>query len=69
MSQANNNDRKTTIFICTFAIVFGIVFKLMPSFYYWQGQNAFKQEDMFKHEKTLKMLYFLIHITKIIDTI
>ena len=58
MSQANNNDRKTTIFICTFAIVFGIVFKLMPSFYYWQGQNAFKQEDYVQARKNFKNAVF-----------
>lgn len=58
MSQANNNNRKTTIFICTFAIVFGIVFKLMPSFYYWQGQNAFKQEDYVQARKNFKNAVF-----------
>lgn len=45
MIQTNNNDRRTTILICLFVIVFGVVFKLMPTFYYWQGQSSLKKEN------------------------
>lgn len=55
---AKNNDRKLTILICTFAIVFGTVFKLMPSFYYWQGQNAFSQKDYVAARKNFKNAVF-----------
>ena len=45
MSQTNNNDRQFTILICTFAIIFGIVFKLMPSYFYWQGQKEYNKQE------------------------
>ena len=58
MTQTSNNDRKTTFLICLFVIVFGIVFKLMPSFYYWQGQNALKKEDYVSARKDFKNAVF-----------
>lgn len=59
MTQINNNHRKITILICLFAIVFGVVFKVMPYFYYWQGQNAIKKEDYVAARKLLKNAVFL----------
>lgn len=58
MTQENNSDRILTILICTFAIIFGIVFKLMPSYYYWQGQNYYKKQDYVKARKNFKNAYF-----------
>ena len=54
MIQTNNNDRRTTILICLFVIVFGVVFKLMPTFYYWQGQSSLKKENYVAARKYLK---------------
>lgn len=59
MTQTNNNDRRTVVLICLFAIIFGVVFKLMPSFYYWQGQSALKKEDYVSARKNLKNAVFL----------
>ena len=58
MTQENNSDRILTILICTFAIIFGIVFKLMPSYYCWQGQNYYKKQDYVKARKNFKNAYF-----------
>ena len=57
MKQENNNDRILTILICTFAIIFGTVFKLMPSYYYWHGQNYYKKQDYVKAHKNFKNAY------------
>ena len=57
MSQTNNNDRQFTILICTFAIIFGIVFKLMPSYFYWQGQKEYNKQEYAKAHKYLKNAY------------
>lgn len=54
----SNKDNKTVILICLFAIVFGIVFKIMPHIYSWQGQNAFKQEDYVNARKYYKNALF-----------
>lgn len=59
MIQTNNNDRRTTILICLFVIVFGVVFKLMPTFYYWQGQSSLKKENYVAARKYLKNAVFL----------
>lgn len=58
MTQENNSDRILTILICTFAIIFGIVFKLMPSYYYWHGQNYYKKQDYVKARRNFKKAYF-----------
>lgn len=57
MNQKNNSDRILTIIICSFAIVFGITFKLMPSFYFWQGQSYYKKHDYVNAHKNLKKAY------------
>lgn len=57
MSQTNSNDRQFTIFICTIAIIFGIVFKLMPSYFYWQGQKEYKKQEYSNAHKYLKNAY------------
>lgn len=59
MSQANNTDRQLTILICTIAIIFGIVFKLMPSYFYWQGYNNYKNQNYPQAHKYLKKAYDL----------
>ncbi len=58
MSPKNNRDRQLTIIICSFAIIAGIVFKLMPSYYYWQGHNYYKKQDYVQARKNFKNAYF-----------
>lgn len=40
-----NSDRLITVIICTAAILFGVIVKAMPSYYYWQGTGAFKKKN------------------------
>lgn len=51
MSQTNSSDRQLTIFICSIAIIFGVVFKFMPSYFYWQGHREFKKQEYTKAHK------------------
>ncbi len=57
MSQTNSSDRQLTIFICSIAIIFGVVFKFMPSYFYWQGHREFKKQEYTKAHKYLKKAY------------
>lgn len=57
MSQKNNKDRQLVIFICTITIIFGVVFKLMPAYFYWQGQNLYKKQDYIKAQAYFKKSY------------
>lgn len=54
---AKNNDRIITIFLCTAAILFGIAFKMLPSYYYWQGNNYLKKQDYVNAYKNLRKAY------------
>ncbi len=55
---SKNNDRKITIIICSFAIIFGIIFKFLPSYYYWHGHNFLKKENYTKARENFKKAYF-----------
>ena len=57
MAKKKNNDRIITIIICALAIITGIVFKLMPSYYYMQGQNFYKKQDYVKAYNNFKKAY------------
>lgn len=57
MTQINNNDKQITILICTIAIIFGVIFKLMPSYFYWQGQKEYKKQEYVKAHKYFKNAY------------
>ncbi len=57
MTSKNNNHRFITTFICTFAIVFGLFFKLLPAYFFWQGQNFLKNNDYVKAFKNLRTAY------------
>lgn len=52
-----NNSRIVTVFICIVAIIFGIVFKLLPSYYYKQGLNYYKKQDYVKAYNYTKRAY------------
>lgn len=52
-----NNDRKITIFICIFAILFGVTVKLLPHFYFLSGKNALNKQDYVAAYKNLKNAY------------
>ncbi len=55
--KKNNSDRIITVFICTTAIIFGIAYKLMPSYYYRRGLNYYKNQDYVKAYTNLKKAY------------
>ena len=57
MTSKNNTDRQITIFICIFAIAFGLFYKLLPVFFFWQGQNNLKNNEYIKAFKNLKAAY------------
>lgn len=54
-----NSDRKITIFICIFAIIFGITIKVLPHFYFISGKNALEKQDYTTAYKNLKKSYQL----------
>lgn len=57
MKGKNNNHRLITVSICTFAILFGLVFKLLPVFFFHQGKNYIKNKDYVKAYYSLKTAY------------
>ena len=59
MQQTNNNDSQIFKFICIIAITFGIIFKIMPSYFYWKGGNEYKKQEFVKAYKSLKIAYNL----------
>lgn len=59
MTQKNNNDRLITIFICVCAIIFGLVYKFMPQYYFMQGNKFLKQQNYVKAYTSLKKAYSL----------
>lgn len=59
MSQKTSPDRYITVFLCTFAIIFGFIVKVMPAYFYWQGKKYLEQEDYVKAHSNLKSAYFL----------
>ena len=54
-----SSDRNITIFICSAAILFGVIFKALPLFYYKQGSSYFKNRDYVKAYHSLKKAYNL----------
>ena len=57
MTEKNSSHRLLTVLICTFAIAFGLFFKLLPAFFFWQGQNYLKNQDYVKAYYYLKNAY------------
>ena len=57
MTSKINSGRFITILICTFAIAFGLFFKLLPVFFFWQGQNYLEKQDYVKAFKSLQIAY------------
>ncbi len=55
--RKNNSDRIITVIICSIAIIFGILYKFMPSYYYNKGLNYYKQQDFAKAYINLKRAY------------
>ena len=53
------NDRTKTIIICSAVILFGIIVKVLPIFYSWQGQNFLDKKDYVKAHSALKKAYNL----------
>lgn len=53
-----NSDRFLTIIICTFAVIFALVFKLMPTYYYHMGHHYLKKQDYVKARANFKNAYF-----------
>ncbi len=53
------NDRTKTIIICSAVILFGIIVKVLPMFYSWQGQNFLAKKDYVKAHSALKKAYTL----------
>ncbi len=56
MSQ--NNDRKITIFLCASALIFGLLFKGLPHYFYLQGQKEFKNANFEKAYNCFKKARF-----------
>lgn len=54
-----SSDRNITIFICSAAIIFGIIFKALPVFYYKQGSSYLKNKEYVKAYHSLKNAYNL----------
>lgn len=59
MQQTNNIHKFITIFICLFAIIFGITVKFLPSYYYKKGLNLYNNKDYVKAYGYLKKAYSL----------
>lgn len=58
MTQQTNNIHKIiTVFICTFAIIFGLTVKILPSYYYKKGLNFYNNKDYVKAYTYLKKAY------------
>lgn len=59
-----NNDRKITIIICLSAILFAIIFKSLPMYYYKQGTSSLKNKNYIKAYQNLKKAYNFDHHNK-----
>lgn len=59
MSQKISTDRLITIFICSFAIIFAIIVKVMPSYFYVQGKKYLEKQEFVKAHSNLKSAYQL----------
>ena len=57
MTEKNSSHKLLTVLICTFAIAFGLFFKLLPAFFFWQGHNYLKNQDYVKAYYYLKNAY------------
>lgn len=57
MSQKLKPDRYITVFICSFAIIFAFIVKIMPSYFYWQGKKYLENEEYVKAHSNLKSAY------------
>ena len=54
-----SKDRKLTIIICSIAILFVIVFKSAPVYFFYQGKSALKKQDYVKAHNNLRNSYLL----------
>lgn len=54
-----SKDRKLTIIICSIVILFVIVFKSAPVYFFYQGKAALKKQDYVKAHNNLRNSYLL----------
>lgn len=59
MTAKNNTHRLITVSICIFAIVFALFYKLLPIFFFHQGQHYLKTQEYVKAYKNLRKAYTL----------
>ena len=69
MKGKNNNHRLITVSICTFAILFGLVFKLLPVFFFHQGKIILKTKITLRLTTALKQHTILTAGIKTTDII
>lgn len=58
MRTKRDTHREITIFICTCVILFGILFKAAPIFFYHQGKIQMQKKDYINARESLKKAYF-----------
>ncbi len=59
MSPRVSPDRFITVFICSFAIIFAFIVKVMPVYFYVQGKKYLEKQDFVKAHSNLKSAYNL----------
>ena len=53
-----NKDRLITILVCSIAIIYLIVIKAMPHFFFYNGKSAFEKHNYVKAYSNLKKAYY-----------